>query len=106
MKRTNSITRSTLAALPAVCLSTAAQAADLIAAEARAIAKEAYIYGLPIVDHYRVMYVYAVDRNNPEFKAPFNQTRNIVAYPQRTPHSRFRLYQVHFSAIRHKGRLA
>jgi hypothetical protein len=45
--------------------------------EARAIAKEAYIYGFPMVDGYRIQYAYVVDRNNPEFKAPWNQIRNI-----------------------------
>jgi hypothetical protein len=46
-------------------------------AEARAIAKEAYIYGFPMVDGYRIQYAYFVDRHNPEFKAPWNQIRNI-----------------------------
>jgi hypothetical protein len=46
-------------------------------AEARSIAKEAYTYGFPLVDSYRVQYAYFVDRNNPEFKAPWNQIRNI-----------------------------
>ena len=32
--------------------------------EARAIAKEAYIYGFPIVDGYRIMYAYFVDIRN------------------------------------------
>jgi hypothetical protein len=45
-------------------------------AEARAIAKEAYIYGFPLVDSYRVQYGYFVDRQNPEFKAPWNQIHN------------------------------
>jgi hypothetical protein len=45
-------------------------------AEARAIAKEAYVYGFPIVDNYRIQYSYFVDRQNPEFKAPWNQIRN------------------------------
>jgi hypothetical protein len=45
--------------------------------EVRAIAKEAYIYGFPMVDGYRIQYAYYVDRNNPEFKAPWNQIRNI-----------------------------
>jgi hypothetical protein len=53
------------------------QAADVTPAEARAIAKEAYIYGYPMVDSYRILYAYAVDRKNPEFKAPWNQLRNI-----------------------------
>jgi len=45
--------------------------------EARAIAKETYIYGFPLVDNYRVEYSYFVDRRNPEFKAPWNQITNI-----------------------------
>ena len=36
------------------------------AQEARAIAKEAYIYGSPMVDSYRVTYAYFVARGNPE----------------------------------------
>jgi hypothetical protein len=44
--------------------------------EARAIAKEAYIYGFPLVDGYRIQYSYFVDRQNPEFKASWNQIVN------------------------------
>ena len=47
------------------------------AAEARAVAKEAYIYGSPMVDSYRIQHAYFVDRNNPEFKAPWNQICNM-----------------------------
>jgi hypothetical protein len=46
-------------------------------AEARAIAREAYIYGFPLVDSYRIQYGYFVDRLDPEFKAPWNHIRNI-----------------------------
>jgi hypothetical protein len=46
-------------------------------AEARTIAREAYIYGFPVVDSYRIQYAYFVDSQNPEFKAPWNQLRNI-----------------------------
>jgi hypothetical protein len=46
--------------------------------EARAIAKDAYIYGFPIVDSYRIQYAYFVDRDNPEFKAPWNEIKNIA----------------------------
>jgi hypothetical protein len=52
-------------------------AADITPAEARAIAKEAYIYGFPLVDNYRIQYSYFVDRQNPEFKASWNQIVNI-----------------------------
>ena len=44
--------------------------------ETRAIAEEGYIYGLPIVMNYAVMNEFAVDRDNPQFKAPFNQIKN------------------------------
>ncbi len=43
----------------------------------REIAKEGYIYGYPMVDGYRVQYDYFEDRSNPEFKAPWNELRNI-----------------------------
>ena len=52
-------------------------AAELTAAEARAIAKDAYIYGFPLVDSYRILHAYSVDTNSPEYKAPFNQISNI-----------------------------
>ena len=46
-------------------------------AEARSIAREAYVYGFPIVDSYRIQHAYFVDRNNAEFEAPWNEIRNI-----------------------------
>ena len=52
------------------------RAADVTPAETKAIAEEGFIYGLPIVMNYAVMYAYAVDKGNPEFKAPFNQIKN------------------------------
>ncbi len=47
-------------------------------AEVRAIAKEAYIYGYPMVDNYRIEYTYFVDRTNPEYKGPWNQLHNFA----------------------------
>jgi len=49
---------------------------DISASEARAISMEAYVYGFPLVDNYRVEYSYFVDQNNPEYKAPFNTIFN------------------------------
>lgn len=43
----------------------------------RTIAKEAYIYGFPIVDNLRIQHSYFVDRASPEYKAPYNQLVNI-----------------------------
>ena len=45
--------------------------------EARAIAKEAYIYGFPIVDNMRIQYGYFVDQESPEYKGTYNQIFNI-----------------------------
>lgn len=45
--------------------------------EAKDIAEEGFIYGLPIVLNYGAMYEFAVDRNSGQFKAPFNQIKNI-----------------------------
>jgi len=44
--------------------------------EARAIAKEAYIYGFPLIDNYRIQYSYFIDRGGPEYKAPWNTVFN------------------------------
>ncbi len=44
--------------------------------ETRAIAEEGFIYGLPIVMNYAVMYEYSVDKNSGQYKAPFNQIHN------------------------------
>src|SRR2546423_1703064 len=63
-----------LAIVPA--LTVTVRAADPTPAEARAIAKEAYVYGFPIVDNYRIQYGYFVDTKNPEYKAPWNQIHN------------------------------
>jgi hypothetical protein len=45
--------------------------------EAKAIAEEGFIYGLPIVMNYAVMYEYAVDTKSSQFKAPFDQIYNM-----------------------------
>ena len=50
----------------------------LTVAEVRSIAKEAYVYGFPIVDNARVQYSYFVDQENSDFKAPWNELKNIA----------------------------
>ena len=64
------------AALAAVLALATASAADVTPAETQAIAEEGFIYGLPIVMNYAVMYEYAVDKNSGQYKAPFNQIKN------------------------------
>jgi hypothetical protein len=45
-------------------------------AETKAIAEEAFIYGLPLVMNYAVMQEFVVDKNSGQFKAPFNTISN------------------------------
>lgn len=66
-----------LMALPLAVPLVARAQMNVTPTEARAIAKEAYVYGFPVVDSYRIQYSYFVDRQNPEFKAQWNQIRNI-----------------------------
>ncbi|UWU77857.1 DUF1254 domain-containing protein [Bradyrhizobium huanghuaihaiense] len=40
------------------------------------IAREGFIYGLPLVMNYKTMYQYSVDRDSGQFKAPFNEIKN------------------------------
>jgi hypothetical protein len=58
-------------------LLTFARAANSTPAEARAIAREAYTYGYPLVDNYRILNAYFVNRQSPEYKGPWNQISNV-----------------------------
>ena len=62
--------------LAATLSQTRARAADITPAQAKVLAEEAYVYGLPIVMNYAVMYEYCVDKNSGQYKAPFNQINN------------------------------
>ena len=42
------------------------------AEQARAIAREAFVYGFPFVEGYKTMYKQALDAGGTDFKAPFN----------------------------------
>ncbi len=53
-----------------------AQQPALDPAQARAIAKEATIYGFPLVDTYRIQHSYFVDKSSPEFKDSWNKIVN------------------------------
>lgn len=66
------------AVIAAVLMSSPLAAEPLKPDEARAIAKEAYVYGFPMVDNYRVNHAYFVDDKSPEFKAPWNQIHNTA----------------------------
>jgi hypothetical protein len=45
-------------------------------AEVRAIARDAYVYGFPMVDNYRIQHAYFTDTANPAYKAPWNTLVN------------------------------
>jgi hypothetical protein len=45
-------------------------------AETKAIAEEAFIYGLPIVMNYAVMNEFVLDKNSGQYKGPFNSMYN------------------------------
>lgn len=47
--------------------------AALTPEEATQIAREAYIYGFPLILNYKTMYDYAIDKDAPEYKGDFNQ---------------------------------
>lgn len=44
----------------------------------RAIAREATIYGFPMVDSYRIQHSYFIDTANPEYKGPWNEVHSIA----------------------------
>ncbi|MET0581397.1 MAG: DUF1254 domain-containing protein, partial [Pseudoxanthomonas sp.] len=46
--------------------------------EVRAIAKEAYVFGVPMVDMYKTMHAFSIDKANPQYKGPFNSILNIA----------------------------
>jgi len=54
---------------------------------ARAIAKEAYIYGFPMATNYDTMYKQAINAGNPDYRAPFNVLTNSANVA--TPNDKF-----------------
>ncbi len=77
MKSTRAPNFFAAALVMGLVLPTASGQTGVTPAEARAIAKEAYVYGFPLADNYRIQHSYFVDRDSPEFKAPWNQIKNI-----------------------------
>ncbi len=57
----------------------------LTSQDARAIAKEAYIYGFPMAVNYQTMYKQAIDKASPDYKGTFNtlNSSKSVATPRR-----------------------
>ncbi len=46
--------------------------------QAKQIAKEAYVYGLPLILNYKTMNAYVLDKNSPEYKGEFNEISNVA----------------------------
>jgi hypothetical protein len=77
MPRRNIILSSAFAALLLISCGSGQQQSSagpgaLTPEETRQIAKDAYIYGFPIVTNYQTMYKQALDSGNPDYRAPFN----------------------------------
>jgi hypothetical protein len=75
--RTRSVA-GTVALVVSVALQAACTQASVSPEEARAIAKEAYIYGFPLADSYRVLYASFVNREDPDYKTPWNRIKNVA----------------------------
>lgn len=41
--------------------------------EVRALAADAYLWGYPLLDNYRVQHAFCIDTESPEYKGPFNE---------------------------------
>lgn len=63
---------------PAASAESHVQGESLTVAEAQAIAAEAYVYGIPMVDTWETMYAFSIDTTNPQYKGPFNSVLNIA----------------------------
>jgi hypothetical protein len=48
------------------------------AEQARAIAKDAYIYGFPMVDSYRIQNAYFINPRSPEYKGGWNEVHSVA----------------------------
>ena len=65
-------------ALGLLATPTASSAKAVSDKEAQQIAREAYIYGVPMVTVYSTLYAFSVDKGNPQYKGPFNSILNVA----------------------------
>ena len=52
--------------------------AALTPTEAKAIAKDAYIFAYPMLEVYKTMYVQAIDKNSGAYKGEFNEFHHMA----------------------------
>jgi hypothetical protein len=70
------------------CSQTPSQSPSVPSAQdVRAIAKDAYIYGFPVVSNYQTMYKQAIDATSKDYRAPFNTIGRSAGVA--TPEDRF-----------------
>ena len=74
-KKDDAITQAAKAPASAASAAASGPAAPSLN-EIRAIAEEGFVYGLPIVMNYGVMYEFVIDKNSGQYKAPFNTINN------------------------------
>lgn len=67
-----------LACLAPVSCATATEQDRLSPEEVRSVAKEATLYGFPLVEGYRILYSYFVDRNHRDYKGAWNQIHHAA----------------------------
>jgi hypothetical protein len=53
-------------------------AADLDRKEATEIARDAYVYGVPMISEYATIWAFSVNTKSPEYKGPFNSVLNVA----------------------------
>ena len=63
------------------------QSVGLSASDARAVAKDAYIYGFPMVVSYQTMFKQAIDTTNKDYRGPFNAVHSSKSVA--TPDDKF-----------------
>lgn len=69
--------------------------------EVRRIAKEAYIYGFPLVTNYGTLHKQAVDTTGPDYRAPFNVIASLANVA--TPEDKFAVTPISNTRIRSFG---
>lgn len=52
--------------------------AAVTSSQARAIARDAYVYGVPMIDQYKTMYAYSIAKGTPQYQGPFNSMLNMA----------------------------
>ncbi|WP_109126673.1 DUF1254 domain-containing protein [Dyella sp. C11] len=67
-----------VALLFGLTLSASAAESTISPSQAQAISRDAYVYGVPLVDQYKTMYAFSVAKGTPQYKGPFNSILNIA----------------------------